>query len=199
MSVQVIVQPPATLVLQQDVTSANVTQETTRTLEIVTAGPQGPRGVDGADGAAGAAHDLLHDFVGGVGVADVTPRGVDGADGAAGANGDGQYPVIEFAFGDASPAIVLTLNPASAAEVALVQLEIEEAFDGAGASIAVGTVADPDGLMRADQNLPGEVAVLETSPRVRLPAGEGVQLTITPGAGASQGRGKLIIQATPTA
>ena len=168
MSVQVIVQQPATLVLQQDVTSANVTQETTRTLEIVTAGPQGPRGDDGADGAAGA-------------------------------NGDGQYPVIEFAFGDASPAIVLTLNPASAAEVALVQLEIEEAFDGAGASIAVGTVADPDGLMRADQNLPGEVAVFETSPRVRLPAGEGVQLTITPGAGASQGRGKLIIQATPTA
>ena len=168
MSVQVIVQPPATLVLQQDVTSANVTQETTRTLEIVTAGPQGPRGDDGADGAAGA-------------------------------NGDGQYPVIEFAFGDASPAIVLTLNPASAAEVALVQLEIEEAFDGAGASIAVGTVADPDGLMRTDQNLPGEVAVFETSPRVRLPAGEGVQLTITPGAGASQGRGNLIIQATPTA
>ena len=111
-------------------TSANVTQETTRTLEIVTAGPQGPRGVDGADGAAGA-------------------------------NGDGQYPVSEFAFGDASPAIVLTLNPASAAEVALVQLEIEEAFDGAGASIAVGTVADPDGLMRADQNLPGEVAVFD--------------------------------------
>lgn len=57
MSVQVIVQPPATLVLQQDVTSANVTQETTRTLEIVTAGPQGPRGDDGADGAAGANGD----------------------------------------------------------------------------------------------------------------------------------------------
>ena len=168
MSVQVIVQPAATLVLQQDVTNANVRVETTRVLEIVTAGPQGARGADGADGSAGA-------------------------------NGDGQYPTVSFAFGDASPAIVMTVNPASAAEVALVQVEIEEAFDGVGAQIAFGTVADPDSLMRADQNDPSELAVYETSPRVRLAGGEQLQLTITPGAGASQGRGKIILQATPTA
>lgn len=168
MSVQVIVQPPATLVLQQDVTNAQVTVESTRTLEVVTAGPQGPRGDDGADGAAGA-------------------------------NGDGQYPAVEFAFGDATPATILTVNPASAAEIALVQLEIEEAFDGVGAQIQIGVAGDADLLMAADQNLPGEVAVFETSPRVRLAGGAQVVLTITPGAGASQGRGKIIIQATPTA
>ena len=126
-------------------------------------------------------------------------HGADGADGSAGANGDGQYPTVSFAFGDASPAIVMTVNPASAAEVALVQVEIEEAFDGVGAQIAFGTVADPDSLMRADQNDPSELAVYETSPRVRLAGGEQLQLTITPGAGASQGRGKIILQATPTA
>lgn len=168
MSVQVIVQPPATLVLSQDVTNANVVQPVTRVLEVVAAGPQGPRGNDGVAGANGA-------------------------------NGDGQYPTIEFAFGDASPAPIMTVNPASAAEIALVQLEIEEAFDGVGASIQIGTAGDADALMAADQNLPGELAVFETSPRARLAGGEAIILTITPGAGASQGRGKLIIQATPTA
>lgn len=168
MSVVVTVQPPATLVLQQDVTNANVRVETTRVLEIVTAGPQGARGEQGEDGANGA-------------------------------NGDGQYPTVSFAFGDASPSIVMTVNPASAAEVALVQVEIEEAFDGVGAQIAFGTVADPDCLMRVDQNDPAAEAVFETSPRVRLAGGEQLQLTITPGAGASQGRGKIILQATPTA
>lgn len=168
MSVQVIVQPAATLVLQQDVTNANVRVETTRVLEIITAGPQGARGDDGADGAAGA-------------------------------NGDGQYPTIDFAFGDATPAPVLTVNPASAAEIALIQLEIEEAFDGVGAQILLGTAADPDALMAADQNDPSSLATYEASPRVRLAGGEQIILTITPGAGASQGRGKIIVQATPTA
>ena len=121
-----------------------------------------------------------------------------GRQGPPGANGDGQYPVVEFAFGDASPAPVLTINPASAAEIVLVQLEIEEPFDGVGAMLTVGTTADPDLLMSADQVDPSTAAVFESSPRVALVGGVEVQLTITPGVGASQGRGKLVIQATPT-
>lgn len=139
-------------------------------VEVVSRGRQGPPGANGAPGAPGAN----------------------------GANGDGQYPVVEFAFGDASPAPVLTINPASAAEIVLVQLEIEEPFDGAGATLTVGTAADPDLLMAADQVDPSTTAVFEASPRVALAGGAEVQLTITPGVGASQGRGKLVIQATPT-
>lgn len=129
---------------------------------------------------------------------EVVSRGRQGPPGANGANGDGQYPVVGFAFGDASPAPVLTINPASAAEIVLVQLEIEEPFDGAGATLTVGTAADPDLLMAADQVDPSTTAVFEASPRVALAGGAEVQLTITPGVGASQGRGKLVIQATPT-
>ena len=125
-------------------------------------------------------------------------NGHNGTNGANGANGDGQYPVVELAFGDASPAPVLTINPASAAEIVLVQLEIEEPFDGVGAMLTVGTTADPDLLMAADQVDPSTTAVFESSPRVALAGGAEVQLTITPGVGASQGRGKLVIQATPT-
>lgn len=124
--------------------------------------------------------------------------GPAGQDGANGANGDGQYPVAEFAFGDASPATIVIINPTSAVEVALVQLEIEEEFDGVGAALAVGIAGDPDLLMTTAQNDPSILAVFEASPRARLAAGAEVQLTITPGSGASQGRGKLIIQATPT-
>lgn len=168
MTLQVIYNPAASVLVQQQNNSAVVTQPVTRTLEIITEGPKGDPGEDGEAGAAGA-------------------------------NGDGQYPAIAFAFGDASPSIVLTVNPASAAEITLVQLEIETPFDGAGAEIKIGTAADDDLLMRADQNAPSDAAVFEASPRVRLPAGAQVQLSITPGAGASQGSGKLIIQATPTA
>ena len=53
-------------------------------------------------------------------------------------------------------------------------------------------------LVQADQNDPSMAAVFQVSPHVRLDAGQPIYLTITPGAGASQGSGKIILRASPT-
>ena len=165
MSIQVIVQPPATLVLQQDVTSANVTQETTRTLEIVTAGPQGPRGNDGNPGANGA-------------------------------NGEGLLPALSFGFGDASSVVMVT-SADGPVEITRVALEIEEEFDGVGASLRLGTLAQPDLLMAAAFNSPYMQATFEVSPGVELPASSEIYFSINAGS-ATQGSGKIVISIAPT-
>lgn len=124
------------------------------------------------------------------------PAGEEGPAGPAGANGDGQYPVIGFTFADAS-GVVMTINPDSDVEVTAVELEIETAFDGAGAALQLGTAGDPGLLMDPSQNDPGDVAVYASFPRVRVAAGTELVLTISPGTGASQGTGTIVVQATP--
>lgn len=117
------------------------------------------------------------------------PRGPAGS--SAGVN-----PPINFSFGDASPVPVLTLAVDS--EIASVQLEIEQAFNGVGASIRLGTAAEPGLLLDAWQSDPSTAGVYETTPRVQLPAGTALVLTIVPGSGASAGTGQFLINSIPT-
>lgn len=124
-------------------------------------------------------------------------QGEDGAPGVAGPSGEGLYPAISFGYGDA-PSIVMALTGTGASEVTEVSIEIETPFDGAGAQIHLGTPGDPDLLVQADQNDPSMAAVFQVSPHIRLDAGQPIYLTITPGAGASQGSGKIILRASPT-
>ena len=117
------------------------------------------------------------------------PRGPAGS--SAGVN-----PPINFAFGDASPTPVLVL-PADS-EIASVQLQIEQAFNGTGASIRLGTAAQPGLLLDTWQNDPASVGIYETTPREQLPAGTSIVLTIVPGSGASAGIGQFLINSIPT-
>ena len=121
--------------------------------------------------------------------------GPAGPQGVPGPTGAGVLAPIDFAFGDASPAIVLTLSEDT--EFVLVSLQIEEVFNGAGAAIQLGVVGQPGLLMDAWQNDPGAAEVFETSPRVELALGTQLLLTINPGAGASTGRGQFILTSVP--
>lgn len=107
----------------------------------------------------------------------------------------GIIPLIDFSYGDASPAVVHTMSAAS--EIVQVSLQIEQAFNGSGAAISLGTLTSPGLLFSSAMNNPAVVGVFEFSPREEIPAGADIILTITPGAGASQGAGQIFIQATP--
>ena len=121
-----------------------------------------------------------------------------GPQGQRGQPGDGVYPTIEFAFGDASPAVVLVLNPGTQ-EITGVALQVEQGFNGVGASIAFGIAGQPELLMAAAENDPATEGNYDTTPRVELAGGTQLVITINPGAGATVGRGQFVIQTTPTA
>lgn len=114
------------------------------------------------------------------------PQGPRGADAGA--------IEIPFAYGDATPELITTV-PAGKF-VYEVDIIITTAFNGVGAALAVGDVAIPDRLLAATENAPGTAGTYSTHPNVAYIVSTAVNLTITPGAGASQGAGivRLIIQ-----
>lgn len=126
--------------------------------------------------------------------------GPQGPKGEPGASGTGALSPINFAFGDATPAPVLVLPAPGPVEVTGVSLQIEEAFDGEGAQVCLGTADAPELLMPGWANAPGQVGVYELTPRVELPGGATLILTLTPGVGATRGRGQFVVTvAIPTA
>ena len=157
-------------------------------------GPRGPQGDDGEDGDDGlSAYELA------------VQEGFSGSlndwlaslQGPPGVSNDGSYPAVSFNYGDAS-SVILVLTSSAPSEIMLVSLQIEQAFNGLGAQLMLGTLADPDLIMSATDNAPSVVATFEVSPRVELPAGTEVFLTIVPGTSASQGAGQIVLQATTT-
>lgn len=127
----------------------------------------------------------------------VAAMGPQGPKGDAGLSGGGTLPVLNFAYGDASPRTLLTMGADS--EVVSVSLEIEVAFDGDAPQIQLGTTTDPAALMATDQSAPSQVGIYEVAPRVALLAGDAIVLSLNPGVGASQGRGQFVINAVPSA
>lgn len=123
----------------------------------------------------------------------VASPGTQGQPGPAGA---GITPPINFAFGDATPTPVLTAAVKS--EVMLVSLQIETPFNGVGAAVKLGTAASPGLLMDTWQNDPSTANTYDVVPRVALAAGTQIVLTITPGAGASQGTGQFVLSIIPS-
>ncbi|MDQ3273743.1 MAG: hypothetical protein M3Q39_01605 [Actinomycetota bacterium] len=118
------------------------------------------------------------------------PRGYPGV------SAIGLLPPINFSYGDASPANIMLLLASS--EIISVSLQIEQAFNGTGAALSLGTAGNPNELFSAAEVLPSMEATFEFSPRVEYPAGTLLVLTITPGAGATQGIGQLVISAVPS-
>jgi len=131
------------------------------------AGPAGAPGVPGPSGLAG-------------------PAGPAGPTGVAG--------LKYFAYGDASPAFIhLVTAPVIVLQVNLV---ISTPFNGAGASLKLGTAAQPQLLASPTQIDTSFVAEYETNPNIT--ATSNILLTITPGAGCTQGAGWIVIEtATP--
>lgn len=99
---------------------------------------------------------------------------------------------MTFGYGDASPADVATA-PAGRALLS-VRLVILEAFDGIGAALTVGDATVPDRFITASQNAPGVVGLYETTPLFTYGSATNVLLTITPGSGATRGRGLIQLE-----
>lgn len=104
----------------------------------------------------------------------------------------GAVPTLAFAYGDASPVLVETLLTGQ--RLTEVRLSVETAFNGAGARLSVGTLASPDLFADGAVIDPGTVAVFEFSPQNVFLVDTPVYLFITPGSGASAGKGSVILQ-----
>lgn len=113
-----------------------------------------------------------------------------GAQGPAGRDGTSSGALeINFAYGDASPAILTTV-PAGKL-IYRIGLHIKQPFDGVGAALVIGDSTVNDRLMKADENDPTTVGSNETSPAYAYGSDTVVSLTIIPGAGASTGSGLI--------
>lgn len=126
----------------------------------------------------------------------VASPGPQGRVGTPGTSGAGVLPPIDFSYGSASPTGVVTL--AETSEVTGISLQVEQVFDGVGASVALGVAGDPESLMPAAFTSLASLDTYEFSPRIEYPAGTVLILTIVPGAGASQGLGQIIISTVPS-
>lgn len=111
-------------------------------------------------------------------------RGPPGANGTAGIE-------VPLSWGDATPKAVVT---APAGKLVYgVQIAISEAFDGVGASLAVGDSGQFDRLMGETQNDPTVIGTYLTSPVHRYGGSSALSLAIAPGVGATAGRGLLTV------
>lgn len=103
--------------------------------------------------------------------------------------------VIPFAYGDATPADIYV--PHEAGVLTLVRVQITTPFDGIGAAITLGTAADPDAFVTADDIDPAMAASWEVLPDANVAAGEPITLTLIPGTGATAGAGRILIDTFP--
>jgi hypothetical protein len=120
--------------------------------------------------------------------------GVQGPRGEPGFSGAGVIEPITWSWGDAESDVYV---PATAGTLVMARLKIDTAFNGDGASIRVGTLADPEVAIPSEWIDPYQAIEVENTPDILLGAGQAVRLSITPGT-ASQGSGRLFLQFLPT-
>ena len=147
-----------------------VSQETTSNLEIivpqinlVTLAEQGPVGVKG-------------------------DRGVIGPEGPSGS----LDPVINFSWGDATPAL-LKIVPAGS-RMLMSRLYLDVPFNGFGATLSLGTLANPSLLWGWPTMDPTVVATYEVKPNLVFGVDTSIFLFVSPGQGGSQGSGSAMLQ-----
>lgn len=119
----------------------------------------------------------------------VISLGEQGPPGRTGLTGPGGSGAIEinFAFGDATPAVLTTVLANKI--VYGVALHIRVPFDGVGAALTVGDAGDTDRLMSSDENVPALIGSNTTNPAYAYSTDTELLLSITAGAGATQGSG----------
>jgi hypothetical protein len=117
-------------------------------------------------------------------------QGIPGKDGASAA---GELTtVFNFAFGDASPAV---LNVATAGkQIFDVEVNLTQPFDGVGASLTIGDAAILDRLMSESQNDPATAGRYQTAPEFVYGGDTQLLLSIIPGEGATTGAGVVAIR-----
>lgn len=98
------------------------------------------------------------------------------------------YPQIQatHSYGDATPA-VLGIVPANLA-ILRVEINVIVPFNGTNPSLRVGISGGVDDLMLATENDPTTIATYASHPNIEYGSDKQILLSITPGAGATQGR-----------
>lgn len=71
----------------------------------------------------------------------------------------------------------------------LARIVVLVGINGAGAQMEIGVAGDAGLIVPSDSIDAATAGEYETTPDVHLLAGQGIMLTITPGAGATQGSG----------
>lgn len=98
--------------------------------------------------------------------------------------------VIDFTFGDATPAPIYTLTE-NAANV-LLRVVIRTPFNGVGAALSLVAASGPT-LLASSDIAPSVAGGYEAAPDAILLAGDVIQLVITPGTGATAGAGFIVV------
>lgn len=112
-----------------------------------------------------------------------------GLPGPRGPAGSGALPSIAFAYGDATPKPLVELTGA----LASVELDIAVPFDGVGARLSIGTLAQPERFLARTDNDPTLVATYCAAPAREALSALVVYLFITPGSSASAGAGTITL------
>lgn len=120
----------------------------------------------------------------------VVSVGTQGPVGATGPSGS-SAPPVNFAFGDASPAVISTGQPAQV--ILQITVHITTAFNGLGATLTVGTVAAPSLYVDASQLDLALETEFEITVGKNIAASTDIVATITPGTGATTGAGWILL------
>ena len=121
------------------------------------------------------------------GNAQVVAVGIDPNAGGGGGGGGGGLKTAAFTFATASPLVLSAIT--AGANIGRVGIAITTTFDGAGAALTVGTPFSPSLLLGASDNSPGAIGQYESDAVTKFAAPDTLELSITPGAGATQGAG----------
>lgn len=101
------------------------------------------------------------------------------------------FTPYEFTYADVSPALIYTIP--SLTLVKGVELTIRTGFNGSGPTISVGTAGQPERLLAIADNLPATPGTYAVPVDFDLPAGTAVNLYVSPGFGATQGDGVVLL------
>jgi hypothetical protein len=129
---------------------------------------------------------VIVDFTG-VTVVSVGTQGPTGATGPSGSSA----PPVNFSFGDASPMVISTGQPAQV--ILQITVNIVAAFNGAGATLSIGTSASPSLYVTAQQVDLATETEFEVTVGKSIAANTDIIATITPGTGATAGAGWILV------
>jgi hypothetical protein len=127
--------------------------------------------------------------------APVFQTGTSSGGGGGGTGTDATNYYLPFSYGDASPEPIEIV--ASGKKILSVRLFIETVFDGSGAALSVGPSSDIDQLMDESENNPAALGEYSVYPGVEYGSATLIELHITPGSGASQGAGLVVLEVEP--
>jgi len=111
-----------------------------------------------------------------------------------GGGGGAALSTIEVAFTFATPSPLMITPLVSTERVMRAEVVIDTTFDGVGAGLQLGTAATPGAILSTAEI---DVTVADTYrsfDRFEVGAAANVELEITPGAGATQGAGRVFLE-----